>query len=391
MANCVSLKQIFENPLPPNPTFIESLSSWTHQIKYKPLDVSSFTEIFGELHFKDPSPCIPLVEEVVNPPRAEVEKYNVKSNVNNHQFKSKAPDVSSFTELFGELYFNDPSALPVSPLKNANPQTKVGCFDDNSNNNENGDNDNIERTKSAASDNESSSSTTTNNQHVEAVNLQLCTEGLGFESSDVEKNESADEDPKVSYNKRPRLKKHSSFEERVESRKLRRDYKSFPPPISSIGGNGKPWLYFKSFRHEGRFILKQIRIPTQVFFNAYREDGHLRLHPVRAVEDVGTNEEQKDDNVHELDIDAEKEEGGRNEKMNAVDDKITPSSIKLQNLTYGHMQSAHEGDDGPGASSHCPRETETSPQFGTLPLSRHKIGHVTLYIAADKVYLGITL
>ncbi|KAF7805718.1 protein FAF-like, chloroplastic [Senna tora] len=52
MATCRSLQHIFENPLPEKPTLLESLS--LGQIKpIKSVDQNSFTEIFGELHFKE--------------------------------------------------------------------------------------------------------------------------------------------------------------------------------------------------------------------------------------------------------------------------------------------------------------------------------------------------
>ncbi|KAK4785596.1 hypothetical protein SAY86_002285 [Trapa natans] len=52
----------------------------------------------------------------------------------------------------------------------------------------------------------------------------------------------------------------------------------YPPPIPSISMSGKPWVCFKSYRHDGRFVLKEIRIPTKELLQASREDGRLRLH-----------------------------------------------------------------------------------------------------------------
>lgn len=54
MAACGSIKHIFENPLPENPTLLESLSSSPWKAGIKPLDQQpSFTEFFGELHFQE--------------------------------------------------------------------------------------------------------------------------------------------------------------------------------------------------------------------------------------------------------------------------------------------------------------------------------------------------
>ncbi|KAJ4966749.1 hypothetical protein NE237_018598 [Protea cynaroides] len=49
----------------------------------------------------------------------------------------------------------------------------------------------------------------------------------------------------------------------------------FPPPISCIGRSGKPW--FASDPTVERFILKEIRIPTQESLRSCWEDGRLKL------------------------------------------------------------------------------------------------------------------
>ncbi|KAK8683342.1 hypothetical protein V6N13_039406 [Hibiscus sabdariffa] len=53
--------------------------------------------------------------------------------------------------------------------------------------------------------------------------------------------------------------------------------RDFPPPISCIGKCGKPWISFKSYRHDGRFVLKQVKTPMQELLHAFREDGRLKL------------------------------------------------------------------------------------------------------------------
>ncbi|CAN6348894.1 unnamed protein product [Urochloa humidicola] len=51
------LRPLFENPLPENPTLLESLSACHRSVhpttNKKPIDPASFTEIFGELHFHE--------------------------------------------------------------------------------------------------------------------------------------------------------------------------------------------------------------------------------------------------------------------------------------------------------------------------------------------------
>ncbi|THU50365.1 hypothetical protein C4D60_Mb06t19450 [Musa balbisiana] len=50
----------------------------------------------------------------------------------------------------------------------------------------------------------------------------------------------------------------------------------FPPPISTIGRGGvKPWVCLKSFKEDGRLVLKKIKLPTCL--QATRENGRLLL------------------------------------------------------------------------------------------------------------------
>ncbi|CBI28308.3 unnamed protein product, partial [Vitis vinifera] len=113
---------------------------------------------------------------------------------------------------------------------------------------------------------------------MKSESLQLCTEGLGFEScDDVEDvhNEIKDD----WENQEERVTRHSPRENAyTEFRRSRTQGGAFPPPISCIGKSGKPWVSFKSYRHDGRFVLKEIRIPNQELLHACREDGRLKLH-----------------------------------------------------------------------------------------------------------------
>uniref|UniRef100_A0A0E0BFF7 FAF domain-containing protein n=1 Tax=Oryza glumipatula TaxID=40148 RepID=A0A0E0BFF7_9ORYZ len=53
-----ALKRLFEKPLPENPTLLEALSAWNHTHRKKLVDPASFTEIFGELHFQENPPVV---------------------------------------------------------------------------------------------------------------------------------------------------------------------------------------------------------------------------------------------------------------------------------------------------------------------------------------------
>ncbi|KAJ8749906.1 hypothetical protein K2173_013821 [Erythroxylum novogranatense] len=216
MAAFGSLQRIFEKPLPENPTLIESLSSWNQLKTVKPPDQPSFTEIFGELHFRE----------------------------NSHSSSS------SFTDIY--------------------PQPDVSHLDNNCH-------------IDSSYDGKKSPLLTQKNQyngcHKSGDSLQLCTEGLGFESSDdVEdmKNDMNEDwrlrDGKVS------IRKLSTPENIiVKSRRSRSIREAFPPPISCIGRSGKPRVCFQSYRKDGRFVLKEVRVPTQEFLHACREDGRLKL------------------------------------------------------------------------------------------------------------------
>ncbi|KAJ4974454.1 hypothetical protein NE237_007628 [Protea cynaroides] len=68
----------------------------------------------------------------------------------------------------------------------------------------------------------------------------------------------------------------------------------FPPPISCIGRSEKPW--FASNPTVGRFILKEIRIPTQESLRSCREDGRLKLRFVQQDREIPEKEGGKEDN-----------------------------------------------------------------------------------------------
>ncbi|PWA99599.1 protein FAF-like, chloroplastic [Artemisia annua] len=106
--------------------------------------------------------------------------------------------------------------------------------------------------------------------------LSICTEGLGFESfDDVEEvmnegyvkeecTERAGFDRKTFARYKDLHLSGCGKRSRITGAKL-------PPPI------GKPWVCLKSFRENGRFILKEVKIPTQELLYACREDGRLKL------------------------------------------------------------------------------------------------------------------
>ncbi|TKY67058.1 FANTASTIC FOUR 3 [Spatholobus suberectus] len=142
--------------------------------------------------------------------------------------------------------------------------------------------------------------------------LHLCTEGLGFESSDdVEdskngvKWESEGEREGGNFKKRLGLEEDCCDGEwRARSSRVHSGVE-YPPPISCIGRSGKPWVSFVSYRDSGRFVLKQIRTPIQEFLRADREDGRLKFHFVQTEDEEFLEEEKEgdDDGGEEEDYD----------------------------------------------------------------------------------------
>ncbi|XP_062223172.1 protein FANTASTIC FOUR 3-like [Phragmites australis] len=108
--------------------------------------------------------------------------------------------------------------------------------------------------------------------------LGLCTEGLGSESSgDVDLGDVADDVGQALPCKR---QCRGNNDEKIMVSTLARTTSGrvFPPPISVIGAGGKPWLYLRPHRGDGRLVLREVRIPSQELLQARREDGRFKLH-----------------------------------------------------------------------------------------------------------------
>ncbi|XP_076921361.1 protein FAF-like, chloroplastic [Bidens hawaiensis] len=159
-----------------------------------------------------------------------------------------------------------------------------------------------------------------------AESLSMCTEGLGFESFiDVEHLEDEGDEQYVDdHHDDPcfdAIEKHAVSVSVTISEILSCELKrarmkglmEFPPPISSIGLSGKPWTCLKSYRSNGRFILKEVRIPTQELLHAFREDGRLKLQFIQSddkslYEDDDGDDDEEDDDEH-LKVDFEGDYG----------------------------------------------------------------------------------
>ncbi|XP_031120738.1 putative uncharacterized protein DDB_G0277255 [Ipomoea triloba] len=251
MAACENPQNILDKPLPEIPTFLGPLSpSWNPIAAIKPLQKSSFAEIFGELLFKE-----------------------------QHQ---QQPQPQSFSSSVFSLY-SDSSASSSSSSSSSTSSSLSSS------------------SSSAASDIEA---------EIEMFNNETCggEEMMINKSSEVVDPDEAElmisdlgiEERAAAVVCRRHLYAENRCSEWKRSKMIRA---AFPPPISCIGRSGKPWVLFKSYRGDGRFILKEIRIPTQEFMHACRKDGRLKLHIIQSDDEIPDEDEDEEDNIDILDDD----------------------------------------------------------------------------------------
>ncbi|KAG6521153.1 hypothetical protein ZIOFF_018219 [Zingiber officinale] len=178
-------------------------------------------------------------------------------------------DAAHFTEIFGELHFEGkpPFSPSLSTYKPAS-ESFLGL--------------------SANSD-----------------KLQLCTERLGSESSDDVDDLGDREGLEIKS-------LHEGQSMVCNSCCVLRPRRTgeFPPPIPSIGKSGKPWVYLKSYRDGGRFLLREIRIPSHEFLHASRQDGRLKLQLVHPSElgSEGYDDDEEEEEEEELEEEGEEKE-----------------------------------------------------------------------------------
>lgn len=274
MAACGGLQRLFENKLPENPT-PKHLAPWNQINSMIPIDLASITELFEETHFKE-TPKSPLPNPNQNPP------HKIEEN----------QSLDSFT------------------VEEKNHS--LGCF------------------------------TPLNSER-----LHLCTEGLGFESSDEVENFSERDDGWRNHDKVDPIK-HSHLDEDRNFRNCTNIVGSgngfisssatgsFPPPISCIGRRGKPCFSLKSYRHDGRLVLREIKIPNHKFLHALREDGRLKLHLFPSTEiftKEAKGEEEYDDYV---DANVEDENDDEEDKKLIATDEICKGHGSPTSVNFGH-------------------------------------------------------
>ncbi|XP_062197014.1 protein FAF-like, chloroplastic isoform X2 [Phragmites australis] len=227
------LRRLFEKPLPENPTLMEALSVLNHvHHPKKPIDPASFTEIFGELHFQEKQPdrdVLPQPAPAPRPPPRTASWLDVAAEA------EKSKDDSSLDALL--------RPKPASTVR----RSASFCMK-----------------KSSAS-------------------LLLCTEGLGSESTvdadDMLKDGDAEAAALIGHSKDMEADRSGDVDAAGAAQEGKEEKRppSFPPPIRSIGRGGKPCVCFRSFREDGRFVLMEVVIPGKELLQAYREGGRLRL------------------------------------------------------------------------------------------------------------------
>ncbi|KAK4369464.1 hypothetical protein RND71_013256 [Anisodus tanguticus] len=247
-AACGSLQHIFEKPLPENTSLIESISSsWNQPKSFKNIDDCSFTEI---LHFK--------------------ENNSVSSSLSSSSSSTSGSSSSSFSSCL-PLSSASSSFSSSSFFLDAIHQSEIEGLDNNKEKYE-------RNNKSPISSYSQITSNKKQDRHSDSFSsrtsdsLSMCTEGLGFESSDdIEDlmNNLRNEDLHHHHQQQQerevrrtriscRLENRVIFNQDYNSKRSRtKKGSSFPPPISCIGRNGKPWVCFKSFREDGRDLPEQ--------------------------------------------------------------------------------------------------------------------------------------
>ncbi|KAH0666988.1 hypothetical protein KY285_028194 [Solanum tuberosum] len=277
MVTCGGLKHFFDKPFPENSTILDSTSSWNQIKSTKPNKDSSFTEIFDELH------SVSSFSSNNLPPLSTTSSSSSSStcsSYNNSSFSFEAIHQSGV-----EGKNRDPIYPPSSQKKH------------------------YKHSDSFSSRNSDC--------------LSICTESLGFEScDDVEDimnalsigNDQEHEEIRSTniHNQGIISHEYTKIRSRTNKGAL------LPPPISCIGRNGKPCVCFESFRENGRFILKEVKIPEWEFLHACREDGRLKLHIVQSDDEFFDEDEEYDDDDSE---DVEEDESSEDVTNDDDDEK----------------------------------------------------------------------
>lgn len=272
--------------MPENPTLIESLSTCYQIQPVKPIGLSHISEIFGELHFDENKP---------EPPAANPSAVQPVSPRHPPPPSSSWPYSSQLSRPEKQPQGHHSKSASMDSLLGTCKSEYMGC--------------------PMHSDCFLSMNSETH--------MVPYTEGLGFESSDeVEAKNDCSCERSAEGEREKEMEKRALRKEHGGSFKVSRvGDGSYPPPLTCMGKMGNPCFRFQSYKRDGRFILREVKIPTMEFMHAYREDGRLKLHLVQPDDTIQEDEEEEDVEGGEQE---EEEERGLEEE----EDKIVEGQEK---------------------------------------------------------------
>ncbi|XP_054800127.1 protein FANTASTIC FOUR 1 [Prosopis cineraria] len=111
------------------------------------------------------------------------------------------------------------------------------------------------------------------------------------------------------------------------SHRVRKEVRSFPPPLSSLNLNGRPSFFLRPVRKDGRLKLTEVRIHWPEILHAWRHNGRLTLHLIP--DDSALDDLEDDGEEEEPEEDEELEEGKRKHVIKkSTDDEQAEEIVK---------------------------------------------------------------
>ncbi|KAK2402993.1 hypothetical protein QL285_052469 [Trifolium repens] len=173
------------------------------------------------------------------------------------------------------------------------------------------------------------------------------TESVGFESIDemqVDHFIYENDDYEGEYCRRKRM---ATVEGGVNSNNM------FPPPLSSLDGNGQPSFMMLPVRRNGRLQLNKVEVTRPKPLYASRQDGRLRLYLVPDqcyiddLEQEESEDEEEDDDeeeestIVELESEEEMDEESRYEEDDRVREWNKQYRRKCHQQLVNHIHGSH--------------------------------------------------
>ncbi|KAI9125449.1 hypothetical protein K1719_004065 [Acacia pycnantha] len=83
---------------------------------------------------------------------------------------------------------------------------------------------------------------------------------------------------------------------RTTSHRVKKEARSFPPPLSSLNLNGQPSFFLRLIRKDGTLTLTEVRIHRPEILWAWRHDGRLILHLIPE-DDFEEDDEEEEEEI----------------------------------------------------------------------------------------------